>query len=136
MTKQHINLYTFVRHLLSADRNVCSSVKLPQIPMKNKVLTLQSFRAHQITLCLRPPPSPHWQGLSTVQGTCRSGRLVSTVLSRHQRVLMKGKNKGHKRCQMANRFGCREIVFLSETKQSIRCWKFCWPGKKTSNLLT
>ena len=29
--------------------------------------------------------------------------------------------KGYKRCQMDNRFGCREIVFLSETKQSIRC---------------
>ena len=62
VTKQHINLYTFVRHLLSAGTNVCSSVKLPQIPMKNKVLTLQSFRSTSNHPLSSPPIQPPLAG--------------------------------------------------------------------------
>ena len=93
VTEQHINLHAFVRHLLSAGTNVCSSVKLPQIPMKNTALTLQSFRSTSHHPMSSPPPSPPGGGLTIAQGTCGSGH--SAQFSADTSVcLWKGKIKG------------------------------------------
>lgn len=85
----------------------------------------------------KPPLSPHEPArmgpLHERHAICGSRCLAQfSAHRRHQHVLVERKNNGHKRCQMDKRFGCRKVVFLSETKENMKCWT----GNKTNTLLT